>query len=128
MVFICECKKTYKTERGYLKHKDSCSAYLSSVDSVDSDDSIIEDIKEEIVDEVVDLMKKLCPQKISMKVDEDIDSDEDICYCKTDFIMKSVYEKKMKYLQKQLFKQHLPKRRYKAYRKMIKKLNKKTVL
>ena len=125
MVFICECKKTYKTERGYLKHKDNCSAYLSSIDS---DDSIIEDIQEEIVEEVVDLMKKLCPQKISMEVEENVDSDEDVCYCKSDFIMKSVFEKKMKYLQKQLFKQHLPKRRYKAYRKMIKKLNKKTVL
>ena len=126
MIYTCECGKIYKTERGFTKHNGTCSVYLSSVESE------IEDISEE--DDTAEdnnyLMSKLCPSLISMKVEEveDIEDYEEVCYSKADFILKSVYEKKMRYLQKQLFKQHLPKKRIKSYRKMIRKLNRKTVV
>ncbi len=129
MIYTCECGKTYKTERGFNKHNGVCSFFLSSMET-STTESEVEDITEEIEDNN-DLMSKLCPKLISMKVEDnedDEDDEDEICYSKADFIMRSVYEKKMRYLQKQLFKQHLPKKRIKSYRKMIKKLNRKTIV
>lgn len=135
MIYTCECGKTYKTSSGFKRHQEKCSSLTVSEEEVEE---ILSDEDEEVeeilmpllpkqVDEVdEDLMMTLLPKQISMKVDE-VDEDE-LCYSKADFIMKDVYDKKLKYLQTQLFKQHLPKKRIKSYKMAIKKLNKKTII
>ena len=130
MIYTCECNKTYKTERGYIRHQSKCNIHLSSLESsnsVSDNGEEFEDIKEEdVVEPVSDLLSRLTVKNtLKEEVEE---SDDECCYSKRDFIMKNVYEKKMEYLKKQLFKSHLPKRRIKAYRRMMKKLNNKTIL
>lgn len=135
MNYKCLCGKIYKTERGYKNHlkNKKCNINSSPISSQPSStqSSLNVSPTPELVKENKDLLNKLIPKKIEEEVKdikEEIIDDDDVAYNKSNFIMKDVYMKKMKYLQKQLFKSKLPVKRIRAYKSMMRKLKNKIVL